>query len=231
MNLEQIPVRIIRSPRRKTSVIKILEPAVEVRVPHWVDDSYIRQLLHERRDWIETHYAKLKDNQRRFGLAVTQGHPWPFKGQEYSLLWQQGVKAQVCADADQLQVVISRRSKLPEAEQVSRQLKKWYQHEAEIELQARLDYWSKAMGLTYRSLSVKSYRKRWGSCSAQTDISLNWRLIMLPTPLIDYVVIHELAHITHFNHSRDFWALVACYCTDWKTLRHDLNQRVSLLQW
>ena len=231
MDLEQIPVQVIRSPRRKTSAIKILESAVEVRVPHWVDHAYVEQLLSERRQWIEKHYAELKNNQNKYELSVTQGHHWPFKGQDYELVWQRGRQAQVTLGADKLHIVISVRAKSPDEQQVKRLLQQWYRQQAEAYLQERLDYWAQKMGLTYRRVQVKSYRRRWGSCSAGGDISLNWRLIMVPIEQIDYVLIHELAHLRHFNHGREFWALVAVYCQEWQTLRKLLNQRSTILQW
>ncbi|HPP47199.1 MAG TPA: M48 family metallopeptidase, partial [Accumulibacter sp.] len=66
---------------------------------------------------------------------------------------------------------------------------------------------------------------RWGSCSAQGVIRLNWRLLHLPLPLIDYVLIHELAHLLEMNHGPRFWAIVATACPDYQALRRQLRQQ------
>lgn len=75
------------------------------------------------------------------------------------------------------------------------------------------------MGTTFKRLRISHARSRWGSCSSSGTISLNWQLIRLPQDISEYVIIHELAHTIHMNHSRDFWNLVAHYCDDYKRKR------------
>ena len=71
-----------------------------------------------------------------------------------------------------------------------------------------MSFLSKRISIEFNSLTIKSYTARWGSCNIKGDIFLNWKLIMLPESVIDYVLIHELAHINVPNHSREFWELV-----------------------
>lgn len=88
------------------------------------------------------------------------------------------------------------------------------------------------MGLQPRQLFLSSAKSRWGSCTALGDIRLNWRLMQAPPQVIDYVVIHELAHLAELNHSPRFWAIVAAACPDWKTHRLWLKQNgPALFAW
>ena len=80
--------------------------------------------------------------------------------------------------------------------------------ESEIYLRQRIKTISSKVGIKFKSLKIKSYTGRWGSCDSFGVICLNWKLIMLPIDVIDYVIIHELAHIIVPNHSKNFWNLV-----------------------
>lgn len=91
-------------------------------------------------------------------------------------------------------------------------------------LQDRLQFLSQKMALYPSSVSFRSQRTRWGSCSAHGHISLNWRLVLAPLNVLDYVVIHELAHLRHPNHSAPFWNLVATYCPDYENCKKWLRE-------
>lgn len=83
-------------------------------------------------------------------------------------------------------------------------------------LPARVAYWSAVMGLTPTGIRITSARTRFGSCSGKNSICFSWRLMQYPPEAIDYVVVHELAHIRHHDHSPAFYALVECYMSDWR---------------
>lgn len=83
-------------------------------------------------------------------------------------------------------------------------------------LPMRVDYWSSIMGLTPTGLKITSARTRFGSCSGKNSICFSWRLMQYPPEAIDYVVVHELAHIRHHNHSPAFYALIERYMPDWR---------------
>jgi hypothetical protein len=93
-----------------------------------------------------------------------------------------------------------------------------------------VNHWSTTMGLAFKNIRISSARTRWGSCSHQNTISINWRLSLLPPELLEYVVIHELAHIKEKNHSSKFWDLVEQYCPDWKQKRLELKKYGSILE-
>ncbi|TJZ79048.1 M48 family metallopeptidase [Chitiniphilus eburneus] len=107
----------------------------------------------------------------------------------------------------------------PDAARLPVALTQFLQRSARGYFAERVQTWSGRMGLTPRRLLLTSARGRWGSCSATGDIRLNWRLMQAPAEVIDYVVIHELAHLAELNHSPRFWALVERVCPDWRRQR------------
>lgn len=88
----------------------------------------------------------------------------------------------------------------------------------------RVDYWSHVMSVAPTKVRLSSAKTRWGSCSGKNAVSINWRLTLLDRHILDYVVIHELAHITHKNHSKQFWSLVERFCTDYTAKRKLLKR-------
>lgn len=222
---------VIRSRRRKTAAIRISEKGIEVRVPHWVDDKWVNDWVAQRADWVQKNSLRLKTNLDKFCLKVSQGAFFPLRGEEYPINWHLGGKNQVLLSEGQINIVLSSRSKKMEQERVRTCLQQWYKVHADEYLSARLSYWEKQMELVSNSLKVRDYKRRWGSCNAKGDITFNWRLILADDAIIDYVVIHELAHLVHLNHSKQFWQLVERYCKNWRVLRDELQKRNGWVLW
>ena len=108
-------------------------------------------------------------------------------------------------------------------------LHRWLRKQARRFLPALLDEISRRCGLDYQRVSIRSQKSRWGSCSSKGCISLNDRLMLLPFELVEYVLIHELCHTRHLNHSPEFWALVASYQPDYRYLDKQLGRVQSEL--
>lgn len=103
-------------------------------------------------------------------------------------------------------------------------LQKWLQQYAHQVLADRLFDWSERMNLPYKKVQIRRQQTRWGSCSSQGHINLNAKLMFLPAECIDYVIVHELCHLVHMNHSRRFWALVAKHYPNYKAAKYRLAQ-------
>lgn len=106
----------------------------------------------------------------------------------------------------------------------ARALMQFYRSQAEIHLEGRVDYWSCLTGLQPTSVTIRGQRTLWGSCTVRGALSLNWKLMCAPFPVIDYVVLHELAHLREPNHSPRFWALVAQFMPEHQLHRQWLKE-------
>lgn len=91
------------------------------------------------------------------------------------------------------------------AEQLNSALIAWYRDFAAMVCGEKLYYFSKIMGLTLKGYKIKEQQTRWGSCSTKNNININWRILLAPEPVVDYLIVHELAHLRQMNHSREFW--------------------------
>jgi predicted metal-dependent hydrolase len=94
----------------------------------------------------------------------------------------------------------------------------------------RASYWAHELGVDFGHVRVKDQRSLWGSCSREGNLNFNWRLTLAPFDVLDYVVLHELAHRHEMNHSRRFWAHVAKFCPDYRTHRRWLRENGEALQ-
>ena len=108
-------------------------------------------------------------------------------------------------------------------------IEKWFRLRASKLVLDRVQAQSKKMGVKYNNFHIRAQKTRWASCSAKGNLSFNWKLVMAPGEVIDYVVIHELAHLKELNHSPRFWALVAAYCPSWQKQRKWLRENARRL--
>lgn len=103
-------------------------------------------------------------------------------------------------------------------------LEKRYRNAARERFNARAAYFHAITGGEYTSISIRDQKTRWGSCSSRGTLSFNYRLIFAPPHILDYVVVHELCHLTHMNHSKDFWAMVESVMPDYRQCRSWLRE-------
>ena len=100
----------------------------------------------------------------------------------------------------------------------------WYIEKAKEKINERVEIYSKKIRLSPNKISVKNLTKSWGICSSNGNISFNWKIIMTPLSVLDYVIVHELCHLKHHNHSKEFWNLVSLYVPDYKNKKEWLKQ-------
>ncbi len=98
-----------------------------------------------------------------------------------------------------------------------------YREEARRKIEERVAFYHPLTGGRYTSVTIRDQKSRWGSCSSRGTLSFNYRLIFAPLPVLDYVVVHELCHLTHMNHSREFWDKVASVMPEYKVHRQWLK--------
>ncbi len=103
-------------------------------------------------------------------------------------------------------------------------LREWYREKARQAFSERAAHWAGLMGVGFSGIRIKDQRSLWGSCSRAGKLNFNWRLVMAPPEVLDYLVIHELAHLLEMNHSRRFWACVCVWCPGHKAFRKWLRE-------
>jgi len=203
---QEIPYLLKRSPKRRTIGLRIDHRGLTVNAPQRAADSRLEQVLRERSGWL---FDKLREWQERqpASFNCADGETLLFLGSELVLrLMEGGPRAQPRLLEDDTLVV-----EVPVTDDtavVRRKLEQWYRTEARRHFVQRLEHYADRMGLEVRNVALSGARTRWGSCNSRGDIRLSWRLIQAPTSQIDYVVVHELAHIRELNHSPRFWAIV-----------------------
>ncbi|GGO75565.1 hypothetical protein GCM10011348_00650 [Marinobacterium nitratireducens] len=223
--------RVVRSRRRRTAAILIKNDRVEVRVPHWVGNDWIAAFVHERRDWIATRLSRVLLQRELHRPEVRDGGLVPYRGRELRLRLCAGNSSTCRVIDDRLEVRLSQRIRRS-AEQVADELvRDWLQARAREVLPERLQQLSRETGLVPTGVSVRGFRRRWGSCDNRGGIALNWRLILAEPQAADYVLIHELCHLRHFDHSPRFWQLVGRHCPEHRQWQDYLRERGCWLEW
>ncbi len=106
---------------------------------------------------------------------------------------------------------------------------KWYRREAAAIFEEKAEEFAKRLHVSFEDIRIKDQKSRWGSCSSKRNMNFNWRLLMAPEPVCDYVIIHELCHLVHMNHSADFWNLVESICPDYRQYKKWLREKGKLL--
>jgi predicted metal-dependent hydrolase len=223
----QTNYELIRS-RRRTLAIHIKNGGVEVRAPLKMPKRDIDKFIALKERWITEHLAKSRANaERREAFTLNYGDTVTFLGAEYPAAAKTGGRAGFDGE----------RFRLPPGlmpEQVKATVVRIYRRLAKIHLAARVAHYAGLMNVSPTAVKINGAKTRWGSCSAKKSLNFSWRLVMADEALIDYVVVHELAHITEMNHSARFWAIVAGVIPDCKERRKrlkELLQRLNAEDW
>jgi predicted metal-dependent hydrolase len=205
---------------------------VQVLAPNRISASVIEDFILSNLQWIEKQQAiqtiryeeQLKKNPPKKYLP---GEKFRFYGIERELVFEQTERSKVFFEIVENYLV----AHIPQATTGSQTLKeslaKFTEAEARRHLAERLQHWSQKMELKYSGVSFRNQKTRWGSCSTAGHISLNWKLVFAPEAVIDYVVIHELAHLVHANHSVRFWNLVETFDPEARLHRRWLRDHQS----
>jgi predicted metal-dependent hydrolase len=213
-------ITIKRSRRRKTVALQIKQGAVIARVPHNVPLTTVRDFAEQKTAWIT---AKLAQYQAPTPQQFVDGEAHLYLGESYPL---QITTAAAHSEVhfEQANIHILSHQHQPSMQTLKNQLRKAYREQAERYLSLRVEQLAEVTGLRPQQLQIKTYRARWGSCSADGRVQLNWKLILAPPNIIDYVIVHELCHLEQHNHSPAFWELVASFYPDWQQARSWLKE-------
>ena len=214
---QQLYDKIIRSSRRKTMAISVsADNEVVVRVPAAAPEQAIEQFIAGNAEWIKAkkqHFAGRQRPKKQF----VAGEEFYFKGQLYPLEFSDSQLTPLIFD--QKFIVASRY-----ASRCRELLERFYKLKAEELITERVKLYAQTFNLKYSKIRFNNAARQWGSCSHEGNLSFVWRLVMMPTRIIDYVVAHELAHLNELNHSPKFWREVERMRPDYSELRKFLKE-------
>ena len=229
MNLsinDNLPIEIVRTKRRKTVSIQIVKGLVKVIIPEQLSDARIKTLIQKRNPWIR---KKLREQSKIIQpepKEYVSGESFSYLGRNYRLKVIVGTYDEVRLKSGYLEVELLKKS----SEQKIRDLLlSWYKNRALERLTEKTNRYAAIMGLTPQSVFVKDYKARWGSCFPDGKISYNWRIIIAPHHIVDYVVVHELCHLKHPNHSPAYWRSVKRVVPEFAIFRKWLSEHGSKL--
>lgn len=207
---QNLQINIIRSPRRKTIAIQIKAGQAFMLVPKSLPKAEIARLAIKKNRWIQEKLSLQSQINAIEPKQFISGESFSCLGQDYPLEIIQGSSPRIHLHQNQLLAIV-RDKQADNRALIKRLLVNWYQQHAEIKLREKTQYYANLIGVTPASIVVKTFKARWGSCSSKADIHYNWKIIMATDEVVDYVVVHELCHILHHNHSPAFWKAVELY--------------------
>ena len=206
------PYRIRRSDRARRARIQVSAEGVEVVVPRRLALREVEPFVEEKRAWIERTLRRMREAEEENPPArLEHGGEVPYLGERLALevrVEPGRVRSHVARRGDALRVRVGVEGRAA----VEDALERWYRRRAREEIAPRLDAATARAGLRYTRLQIRGQRTRWASCSSEGAMSFNWRLLLAPPEILDYVVEHEVAHLEVHDHSRRFWALLASRC-------------------
>lgn len=216
----QFMPQIIRSSRTSIAVHITPEGKVIVKAPRLIPKFIIEQFLHEKESWIVKTVEKVTKRKPKHREYV-QGEEFLFLGKPVNLTFTKDIQI----------VVKDNALFFPEALvfRIQKELPTWFKKQAQEVITQRVIYHAKKMTATYKDIFFSDTQSKWGTCFADNTLQFNWRLIMAPLLVIDYVVIHELTHTTEKHHQAPFWAKVRLYTPAYKQHRKWLEEHAHLL--
>jgi predicted metal-dependent hydrolase len=225
--------QIRRSGRARRLRITVRPAGVEVVAPIGMRDAEIAAFVEGNQRWIE---SKLEAIRQRLAAhagssRLVDGARIPFRGgwQRLRVVRSDRSRPLVRHDGDILVALPERLPAALQESEVERVLTGWLRREARAEAKALIDRFGPRHGLVPRGLAIKAHRTLWGSCTASDVVNLNWRLILAPPAVLEYVVVHELCHLRHRHHQPPFWRLVAELLPDYGQQRRWLRANGHLL--
>ncbi|MDO8414541.1 MAG: SprT family zinc-dependent metalloprotease [Gallionellaceae bacterium] len=210
-----------RTHRRRSIGLRIDDRGLTVNVPQRASEKWLHSVLQDKAQWV---IEKLEGWQtKKIVLPQWQdGEAIPFMGDTLTLRVVASLfSAPLQLHGKQLLIYVTHTNQA----EIEQAVTLWYQQQAEVLFKERVAYYAPLMKVAPKTVKLSSARTQWGSCTARGTVLLNWQLIKMPLQLIDYVVVHELAHLVEMNHSAAFWQVVEQVCPNYKKWRAELQRR------
>ena len=235
INQQRIPLIIRRSPRAKRLSLRIEseKPELVLVIPRYALSLQIDSFIKKQTPWIEKHWNQaLKKAAQRPKRNQKDGDTYFYFGETLTLKLIPSVRwrPNVRVNGNDLEITLHKATTVSDGKKtIKKAVQEFYKKKAEEVIHDRLQFFNEHYGLRYNRVTFRNQKTRWGSCSSAKNLNFNWRLIMAPIEIIDYVVVHELCHLKHMNHSASFWRLVAEAIPEYKAMRKWLKDNHYLL--
>jgi hypothetical protein len=194
-----------------------------VRAPYNTPLPFIEHVINRKSLWIIKKLNEAASMPQYETRKFSEGELFMYLGNQYPLSIIENNKSAVRFVEDT--IYISSKAFL----NAERNIIRWYQTEAYKVLTERTEYFSASVNMKPSSIRLSGAKRRWGSCGRKGNINYNWRLIMAPLEILDYIVVHELAHLRHHNHSKQYWNLVFSIMPEYKSRELWLKKNGHLL--
>ncbi len=216
--------------RRREGLRLTVKPdgSLKVTAPLRAPMKLVEEFVLANVDWIETQREKARTQlQKNPPKQFVAGEKFKFFGVEKTLVIEDGVTSRPRVEAVDEFLVVAMPNGDRDPLRIQHALAKFYDAQARLHLPERVEHFSKEMGVAPSGLSFRRQKTRWGSCSSLGHISFNWKLVFAPEEVIDYLVVHELAHLVHADHSNRFWDLVKKHDPECRAHRRWLRDHQS----
>lgn len=221
-----------RSKRRKTVAIKIAQCELTVYAPFFVTTTQINEWLLTKQDWIDAQLQKqqFKADTRQFPL---KSHSIKLFDEQIVVQFESAARTQWQLHNESHTLLLSISSRVKHQTRMHQTLLEQFLHEKlESYIEMRVNDYCQLMGEKLPSdIRIQLYKRRWGSCNRRRELTFNLYLASAPTWVIDYVIVHELAHLKYLNHSAQFWQRVGLFYSDYKQASNWLSNYGMSLQW
>ena len=228
LNGKTISYILKRSARAKRMRLELKrDTGLTVVVPRSYRLDRLSGFLETKQNWILNNLAKCENIQSLYTRKeLKNGDTIPYLGRDLKLVIQESHRRTSNVKLMQDTLTVNLRSGNG---RLNIALERWYRMQAAELMKKKVDRLSARLGLSYTRLTIRGQKTRWGSCSRKGNLSLNWKLLMAPEPVIDYVILHEVIHLKEMNHTKRFWHLVAEQCPRWRQHRKWLRNHEAEL--
>lgn len=222
--------------RRSVSIMLYPNKPIKVLASKSTSTRVILDFLLKKKDWIEKNLQKFEEHAQKFPEPKIRSYEeFPFLGQKKTLrvVITLNKKPFVSVTEQELLLHIPRndwsaQSILEEHPYALKEIREFYKREGEKHILARTQFWAEQMQLFPSQVKFRDQKSRWGSCNSRKVINFNWKLMVFAPEMIDYVIVHELAHLQHMDHSARFWGLVESVLPDFKNHVRALKESQAL---
>ena len=221
------PFEIIRTDRVKSASIDVEDNLVKVTVPKNLSDERIEELIKGRILWIKQKLALQASAIVSKPKEYVDGEAFAYLGRNYRLKCANGTEESVKLRSGYLNVTTKNGKR--NSEYIKAAIEQWYRTKALSRLIDKTKRYSAILKVEPTSINLKDYKAMWGSCSPKGVVSYNWRIILAPHKIVDYIVVHELCHLIEPNHSSKYWKQVRSVIPDYENSKEWLKNNGSSL--